>query len=149
MTPSNTLSNTLVGSNTPGDPPSRDNISGAHTPPPDDALGTPDYRYEIVDTGYGSHVLGPCEVCGKHASTIYHQIKRRVYTRPDGSAGLTHDGCRDIFGHEVCLVKMRRHDHRWQNLAEGLMGGEQPRSSHPSPHLGRCTRDNVPQGVRP
>jgi hypothetical protein len=87
VTPSNTLSNTLVGSNTPGDPPSRDNISGVHTPPPDDALGTPDYRYEIVDTG------------------------------------LTHDGCWDIFGHEECLVKMWRQDHRWENLAEGLTGG--------------------------
>ena len=81
-----------------------------------------EYRYMLKATWLNSSVLGPCEVCGKHAPTVYHQIEEREYVRPDGSRGLTHDGCRDLYGHEECLVKMR-HDHRWENLAEGLTGG--------------------------
>jgi len=81
-----------------------------------------EYRYELIDTGANSSVLGRCEVCGGPATTIYHQIEGREYVRPDGSRGLTHAGCQDRFGHGECLTKMR-HDHRWENLAEGLTGG--------------------------
>ena len=67
----------------------------------------PDYRYRLTLTGASSQKYGPCEVCGGHASEVFHQVEERrcVYWAPNGvlHQGWTRQGCKDVFGHRECL----------------------------------------------
>ena len=65
-------------------------------------------RYRIKSTNRGSSSLGPCEVCGKHADTVHLQVQQRRYEY-DGDVGWSHHGCKDLFGHEACLLAARTH----------------------------------------
>lgn len=66
------------------------------------------YRYRLSNTGSGSYRYGPCEICKKPASEVYLQIEKRLYTRPDGTEGWTHN--RTLVGHKECLMGIRKQD---------------------------------------
>ena len=57
------------------------------------------YDYRLKTTGYSSERYGPCEVCGEHCSEVFYQVE---------SKGGSRHKCRDLFGHETCLVAARR-----------------------------------------
>jgi len=62
-----------------------------------------DYKYVLCHSGGSSAKFGPCEVCGKYVSDVFHQLEERKY-----KGGYTKDGCVSPFGHEACLRKQRR-----------------------------------------
>ncbi len=62
------------------------------------------YRYKILSTGYSSVHYGPCDVCKKHASEVYHLVEEQQYVRPDGKVSYTRYNCLDLFGHKECLL---------------------------------------------
>lgn len=64
------------------------------------------YVYRLNTTGGGSSKYGPCEVCKKKASEIFHLVQAQVYRRPDGSESLTYHECFDKYGHKECLAKV-------------------------------------------
>ena len=66
------------------------------------------YQYSIKNTGASSNKYGNCEVCGKHADTVYLQTEKRAYAHPDGSTRFTAHMCHDLFGHEQCLISKRK-----------------------------------------
>lgn len=37
------------------------------------------YKYKLISTGESSSRYGPCEVCGKHVSEVYHQIEWKYF----------------------------------------------------------------------
>ncbi|AVX21620.1 hypothetical protein SAMN02745885_01631 [Carboxydocella sporoproducens DSM 16521] len=67
-----------------------------------------DFRYRIKSLGASSIKFGPCEVCGKPATEVFLQIEQRKYQKPSGEISYTQHGCRDMFGHYECLLRMRR-----------------------------------------
>lgn len=62
--------------------------------------------YILRNTNRSSSELGNCEVCGKHASEVYHLVQQRSYTEPDGTQGRTYHGCFSKWGHKECLVAL-------------------------------------------
>lgn len=62
-----------------------------------------EYRYRLISTGESSQKYGKCEICGEHASEVFHQIEEKKYPQ-----GWTHAECHDAFGHEKCLKNIRR-----------------------------------------
>ena len=62
------------------------------------------YRYKLISTSYSSHRFGMCEVCGKFASHVFHQIEESEY-EPNK---WTRYQCVDLFGHKECLINRRR-----------------------------------------
>jgi hypothetical protein len=71
------------------------------------AAGT--YRYHVKSTGDSSARYGPCEVCGKHASEVFHQWEERAYDNDRGEhSGWSRHNCRDLWGHKECLESQRR-----------------------------------------
>lgn len=69
------------------------------------------FRYTLKTTGQSSDRLGACEVCGQHASDVYHLIGsslfERVYRqrRDPERFGWTH--ATNTFGHADCLAARR------------------------------------------
>lgn len=61
------------------------------------------YHYTLKSTGDSHAKYGPCEVCGGEPAEVFHQIETR-----QGTHGLTHEGCRDLFGHRECLEEKQR-----------------------------------------
>ena len=61
------------------------------------------YKYRIRNTEKSSADLGMCEICGKYANSMYHQVESKKY-----SGGYTHHECNNSFGHEKCLLSQRR-----------------------------------------
>lgn len=61
------------------------------------------YRYRMESTGDSSAKYGPCEVCGKHCTEIFHQVEERRYGNE-----WTQAGCNNDFGHADCLKAKRR-----------------------------------------
>ena len=57
-----------------------------------------EYRYRLTATGASSDKYGPCEVCKKPATAVFHLVEERSF-----ADGWTYDGCRNLFGHENCL----------------------------------------------
>jgi len=57
-------------------------------------------RYTIKTTNRSSHDYGPCEVCGKHATEVFHQ--RLEYRR-----GRKRYAAPGLFGHRECLLSVR------------------------------------------
>lgn len=37
------------------------------------------FRYRMKSTGASSHKYGNCEVCGQHASEVFHQVEERQF----------------------------------------------------------------------
>ncbi len=68
----------------------------------------PHYHYQLTNRRCSSDKLGHCEVCNKYASEMFYQVERQEYTRADGTVGLTGFQCVSLFGHESCLVGVRR-----------------------------------------
>lgn len=73
------------------------------------------YAYDLFDSGDSSARFGPCEVCNKHVSEVYHQVEMRCYgfkpvTAPDTLVAprWTYHECKSLFGHRNCLEATRR-----------------------------------------
>ena len=80
------------------------------------------YKYEIKSTGYSSQRYGPCEICKKDVSEVFLQREFRVYKlserskeaiesligKPAGEYGEMLTGGGGTFGHEECLVGIRK-----------------------------------------
>ena len=62
------------------------------------------YRYKLKRTQYSSERFGPCQVCKKNASEVYHQMARELFTDDEGQFWGAIPG---LFGHEGCLVNAR------------------------------------------
>ena len=74
-------------------------------------MKTGKFRYEISSTNESSDKYGKCDVCGKHASEVFHQMEEQYYRiEHDGKVyeGWTKHECHDHFGHEQCLLAQRR-----------------------------------------
>ena len=70
----------------------------------------PKYHYTMISTKDSSAKYGPCEICKKHCSEVFHQIEEREIEAAEepGKTVLTHAGCWSYFGHENCLIGKRR-----------------------------------------
>lgn len=80
-----------------------------------DAVQDGEYRYRLYSTGDSSAKYGVCEVCGKHATEVFHQVEERAFYYPENGQtymGWTQHLCHSFFGHETCLRGKRRHPHR-------------------------------------
>ncbi len=60
--------------------------------------------YRLTNTGYGSHKYGACEVCDRHADSVYILTQMRRFLPKRGGEGITHHKCFTLFGHRKCLV---------------------------------------------
>lgn len=63
-----------------------------------------EYKYKLSRMGASSDKYGPCEVCDKHVSDVFHQTESRYTDR----GRWTFSGCHNLFGHEECLISKRR-----------------------------------------
>lgn len=63
----------------------------------------PAYRYILTATGGSSAKYGLCEVCKGNVTAVFHQVEERRFP-----GGWTREGCHDLFGHEKCLMALRR-----------------------------------------
>ncbi len=63
------------------------------------------YMYALKSTGYSSQRFGPCTVCGRHASEVFHQMVRERFTDDEGSFW---GASRSLFGHQDCLIARRQ-----------------------------------------
>ena len=66
------------------------------------------YVYRIKSTKFSSARYGPCEVCRKDASEVFYQVEQTTYQEDDGTIHPTYYGCKNLFGHESCLIGARR-----------------------------------------
>lgn len=62
------------------------------------------YVYRIRALRDSSAKFGPCEICGGHVTQIHYQVEGRVYEAGE----VTHHECKNLFGHERCLIEARR-----------------------------------------
>jgi len=68
-----------------------------------------EYVYRLTPTGANSAKYGPCEVCGKPATEVVHQVEARYFRDSEtGEIRQTGAGCSDMFGHRECLESRRR-----------------------------------------
>ena len=72
------------------------------------------FGWRLSETGAGSAKYGPCEVCGKHADTMYLQNLFHRFDLDDvdraslgttDTHGWSHRG--GAFGHKECLLALR------------------------------------------
>lgn len=70
----------------------------------------PKYRYRLRSTDASSSKFGPCEICGKHATEVFRQTEELEYDDEESETGKgwTQYECRSAFGHESCLIGIRR-----------------------------------------
>lgn len=61
------------------------------------------YKYKLISTHDNSSKYGNCEVCGKYASEVFHQIEAMKI-----EDGWTYANCHNKFGHEQCLISLRK-----------------------------------------
>jgi len=67
------------------------------------------YKYSITSTNASSVKYGNCEICGKHATEVFHQVEGRSYQNPyEGTIHVTGNGCTNYFGHKECLESVQR-----------------------------------------
>lgn len=64
-----------------------------------------DYGYRIKNLGGGADRYGPCEVCKCSVETTFYQVE---CMKTD--LGWTYHNCHSLFGHEVCLIGLRKKD---------------------------------------
>lgn len=77
------------------------------------------YRYKLKLTRYSSERLGPCEVCGKHTSEVYHQMARKLFTDDEGQFWGVIPG---LFGHERCLIDVRQEPYQLCEELDNIVG---------------------------
>lgn len=63
------------------------------------------YKYKLINELAGSNKYGDCEICGKYADTIYHQIEYKKYINQDRSRYFQ---LNDAFGHKDCLLNIKK-----------------------------------------
>lgn len=71
------------------------------------------YRYRSRRTGHSSTRFGHCEICKAHVPDVYYQVEERYVAFRDKRGILTAQfwtshNCNSYFGHEQCLVNVRR-----------------------------------------
>ena len=67
------------------------------------------YRYRITSTGGNSIKYGNCEICGKPATEIFHQVEERSYKNSfEEVIHFTQNKCTNYFGHKECLESKQR-----------------------------------------
>lgn len=108
-----------------------------------------EYRYRIKSTNDSSSKFGPCEVCGHHATEVFLQVEEQAYqldaldlevlgahATPEERAGKawTQYECKRYFGHEACLLSVRRDNERYDRheryyATGGLAQDESPTAS--------------------
>lgn len=71
------------------------------------------YRYRITSMQASSDVYGPCELCRKHVSEVFHQVEERFFVvsatgKRAGFDGWNRFQCHSLFGHQNCLISRRR-----------------------------------------
>jgi hypothetical protein len=74
-------------------------------------MKTGEYRYTINTTEGSSSNYGLCEVCGKHATEVFHQREEQHYKfdhNGEKHEGWTQHECNSYFGHKECLESKRR-----------------------------------------
>ena len=64
------------------------------------------YRYKLYVQHCTSDNLGPCEICGKFVTDMYHQSKERCFLIGDDEEHWAYVG--DAFGHKKCLISIRK-----------------------------------------
>ena len=64
------------------------------------------YRYKLRQQHMSSDRLGNCEICGKFVADVYSQSREHLFSIGDGKEHWAYDG--DAFGHEKCLIGIRR-----------------------------------------
>ena len=62
--------------------------------------------YRLKKLGAGSDRFGDCECCSQPVASMYRIVGMKVYTKADGSEGLTHHQGIDRFGHKNCLASL-------------------------------------------
>ena len=62
-----------------------------------------EYRYTLKNMNESSAKYGPCAICGKHTSEVYHQTEERQTK----FYKWTTSGCHNLFGHKDCLIQIR------------------------------------------
>ena len=62
------------------------------------------YQYKLTNMGESSAKFGPCEICGKPVSEVWHQSEERE----TGRGTITTLGCHNLFGCRDCLVAARK-----------------------------------------
>lgn len=65
------------------------------------------YVYRIKSTENSSTKFGPCEICGKACSEVFYQVEGKTFDL-DGQIAITYHECKNLFGHEACLIGARR-----------------------------------------
>jgi hypothetical protein len=79
------------------------------------------YRYQLTRQKHTDGRYGFCEVCGKPAPVIHHQVEQRRYTRQsEVGHGWTETDCSDSFGHADCLSNLRRFKTNNQEIQTGM-----------------------------
>lgn len=67
------------------------------------------YKYKISSTSSNSTKYGNCEICGKPATEVFHQIEEREFFDPiTNTESYTHNKCTSYFGHKECLESKQR-----------------------------------------
>ena len=69
------------------------------------------YRYNLKSTEDSSSKYGNCDICGKHATEVFHQMEERHYKiEHEGQIyeGWTKHNCNNYFGHRECLESKQR-----------------------------------------
>ena len=72
-----------------------------------------EFAYKLESAGFSSHQCGNCEVCGKHATEVFIQVKYKHYKfERNGKTyeGDSHQGT--TFGHEQCLIEARKNQNK-------------------------------------
>ena len=62
------------------------------------------HKYKLTNMGESSVKYGPCEICGKPVSEVWHQSEERETAQ----GVLTTEGCHNLFGHRGCLAAARK-----------------------------------------
>lgn len=62
------------------------------------------YQYKLTSTGQSSQTYGNCEVCKKYVSDVFYQVESIEYE----PGNFTYYECKNYFGHEDCLLAVRR-----------------------------------------
>lgn len=65
------------------------------------------YRYTIRNLHRSSDRLGLCEICNQYTGEVFHMIEEKQFFA-DGRERWTHHECKDLFGHEQCLLNARK-----------------------------------------
>ena len=67
------------------------------------------YHYRMKPLKDSSEKYGNCEICGRWVDSVYYQVESRDYFSPvQKKISTTYHNCSACFGHEECLLSIRR-----------------------------------------